>query len=166
MGLPRSLRGKECACPFGRPGLDPWVAKIPWRRKWQPTSVFLPGGSHEQGSLADYSLWGCKELDMTKNMKTKSQIILSLLIFKSSDWRIGMLFHDTIWGLWHTPGPMYTWWTWNSSVSSLLSAVSENHTCKRATQSSHGGDSRVEGTAAVLSQLSLVSSSLGALSLL
>ena len=79
------LSGKECACPFGRPGLDPWVAKIPWRGKWQPTSVFLPGGSHGQGSLANYSLWGCKELDMTKNMKTKSQIILSLLIFKSSD---------------------------------------------------------------------------------
>ena len=37
--------------------------KIPWRRKWQPTSVFLPGKSHGQRSLADYSPWGRKELD-------------------------------------------------------------------------------------------------------
>ena len=44
----------------GRPGFDPWVGKIPWRRKWQPTQVFLPGKSHEQRSLAGYSPWGCK----------------------------------------------------------------------------------------------------------
>ena len=34
-----------------RPGFDPWVGKIPWRRKWQPTPVFLPGKSHGQRSL-------------------------------------------------------------------------------------------------------------------
>ena len=34
-----------------RPGFDPWVRKIPWRRKWQPTPVFLPGESHGQRSL-------------------------------------------------------------------------------------------------------------------
>ena len=39
---------------------------IPWRRKWQPTPVFLPGESHGQGSLAGYSLWGHKESDTTK----------------------------------------------------------------------------------------------------
>ena len=43
-----------------------WVRKIPWRRKWQPTPVFLPGESHEQGSLEGYSPRGCKELDTTK----------------------------------------------------------------------------------------------------
>ena len=37
---------------------DPWVGKIPWRRAWQPTSVFLPGESHGQRSLAEYSPWG------------------------------------------------------------------------------------------------------------
>ena len=46
-----------------RPGFDPWVGKIPWRRAWQPTSVFLPGDSHGQRSLADYSPWGRKESD-------------------------------------------------------------------------------------------------------
>ena len=42
------------------------VGKIPWRRAWQPTPVFLPGKSHRQRSLAGYSPWGCKESDMTE----------------------------------------------------------------------------------------------------
>ena len=46
-------------------GFDPWVGKIPWRRKQQPTPVFLPGKFHEQRSLAGYHPWGRKELDMT-----------------------------------------------------------------------------------------------------
>ena len=44
---------------------DPWVGKIPWRRKWQPTPVLLPGKSHGQRSLVGYSPWGRKESDMT-----------------------------------------------------------------------------------------------------
>ena len=36
---------------------DPWVGKIPWRRAWQSTPVFLPGESHGQRSLAGYSPW-------------------------------------------------------------------------------------------------------------
>ena len=47
---------------------DPWVGKIPWRRKWQPTLVFLPGKSHGQRSVASYSPWGCKELDTTERL--------------------------------------------------------------------------------------------------
>ena len=47
-------------------GYDPWVGKIPWSRKWQPTSVFLPGEFHGQRSLGGYSPWGCKESDMTE----------------------------------------------------------------------------------------------------
>ena len=46
--------------------LDPWVGKIPWRRAWQPTPVFLPGESHGLGSLVGYSPLGRKESDMTK----------------------------------------------------------------------------------------------------
>ena len=45
---------------FGRPGFSPWIGKIPWRRKWLPTPVFLPGESHGQRSLAGYSPWGCR----------------------------------------------------------------------------------------------------------
>ena len=44
------------------------VKKIPWRRKWQPTPVFLPGESHGQRSPAGYSLWGRNELDTTEQL--------------------------------------------------------------------------------------------------
>ena len=44
----------------------PWVRKIPWRRAWQPTPVFLPGESHGQRSLAGYSPWGRKEFNTTE----------------------------------------------------------------------------------------------------
>ena len=49
-----------------RPSFDPWVGKIPWRREWQPASVFLPGESHGQRSLVGYSPWGHKESDTTE----------------------------------------------------------------------------------------------------
>ena len=49
-----------------RPGFDPWVGKIPWRRKWQPTPVFMPGESHGQRSQVGYRPWGCKESDTTE----------------------------------------------------------------------------------------------------
>ena len=38
-----------------RPGFNPWFGKIPWRRAWQPTPVFMPGKSHEQRTLVGYS---------------------------------------------------------------------------------------------------------------
>ena len=53
---------------------NPWVPKIPWRRKWQPTLVFLPGKSQGQRSLADYSSLGGKELDMTELTKQQTTI--------------------------------------------------------------------------------------------
>ena len=48
-----------------RCGFNPWVGKIPWR-KWQPTPVLLPGESHGQRSLPDYSPQGRKKLDTTE----------------------------------------------------------------------------------------------------
>ena len=60
LGLSRWLSGKE-----RRRGFDPWVRKIPWRKKWQHTPVFLPGESHGQRSLVGYGPWGPKESDMT-----------------------------------------------------------------------------------------------------
>ena len=45
---------------------DPWIRKIPWRRAWQPTPVFLTGKSHGQRSLVGYSAWARKESDTTK----------------------------------------------------------------------------------------------------
>ena len=46
-----------------RPRFDPWVGKIPWRRKWLPTPVFLPGEFHGQRGLGGYRPWGHKESD-------------------------------------------------------------------------------------------------------
>ena len=60
------LRWQSVCLQCGRPGFDPWVGNIPWRRKWQSTPVLLPGKSHGQRSLVGYSPWGLKELDTTK----------------------------------------------------------------------------------------------------
>ena len=49
-----------------RHGFNLWVRKIPWKRAWQPTPVFLPGKSHGQRSLMGYSPWSCKDLDTTE----------------------------------------------------------------------------------------------------
>ena len=65
--------GKESACPCRRCkrlGFDPWVRKIPWRRKWQPISAFLPEKSHGHRSLVGYSPKGYKELNMTEHTNT------------------------------------------------------------------------------------------------
>ena len=55
-GLLWWLSGKEATCQCKRCRFDLWVRKIPWRRKWQPIPVFLPGESHGQRRLVDYSL--------------------------------------------------------------------------------------------------------------
>ena len=65
IGLPWQLSGKESTWQCRRHGFDPCVGKVPWKRKWQPTPVFLPGKSHGQWSLAGCSLWGHKELNTT-----------------------------------------------------------------------------------------------------
>ena len=57
-----SLQCRRCK----RSRFDPWVGKIPWRRAWQYTPVFFSGESHGRRSLVGYSLWGCKESDMTE----------------------------------------------------------------------------------------------------
>ena len=67
-GFPGGSEIKASACNFGRPGFDPWVGKIPWRRKWQPTPVFLPGESQGRGSLVGCRLWGRTELDTTERL--------------------------------------------------------------------------------------------------
>ena len=62
MGFSGGSEGK------GRPRFDLWVGKIPWRRKWQLSPVFLPGESHGQRSLAGYSPRGRKESDKTERL--------------------------------------------------------------------------------------------------
>ena len=68
--LTRWLSGKESTCQCKRHGFNPWVGKIPWSRKWQPSLVFLPGKFHGQRSLVGYSPWGPKESDMTQQLNS------------------------------------------------------------------------------------------------
>ena len=67
-----------------RPGFGPWVGKIPWRRAWQPTPVFLPGESHRQRSLAGYRPWGCKESDTAERLSTHKGLYLNKAILKTA----------------------------------------------------------------------------------
>ena len=70
-GLHRWLCGKGSACHCRRcrrHGFDPWAGKIPWRRTWQPTPIFLPGEFHGWRSLVGYSTWGRKESDTTERL--------------------------------------------------------------------------------------------------
>ena len=55
IGLPWWCRGLSVCLQYERTGFDPWIRKIPWRRKWQPTPVFLPGESHGRRSLVGCS---------------------------------------------------------------------------------------------------------------
>ena len=62
--FPGGTSGKELANQCRRHkkcGFDPWVRKIPWRRKWQPMPEFVPGESHKQRSLVGCSPWGHKD---------------------------------------------------------------------------------------------------------
>ena len=65
------MRCKRC-------GLDLWVGKIPWSRKWQLTPVFLPGKPHRPRSLAGYSSGGCKKSDATEQLSTQHRALVSI----------------------------------------------------------------------------------------
>ena len=59
-------------------GFDSWVRKIPWRRKWQPTPVFLPAKTQGQRSMGAYSPWDCKDSDTTEQLNNKNKVFLLL----------------------------------------------------------------------------------------
>ena len=67
-----------------RPRFDPWMGKIPWRRKGQPTPAFLPGKPHGQRSLEGYSLWGRKESDTTEQLTLTFPLPFSVPLFDIS----------------------------------------------------------------------------------
>ena len=67
---------KKICLQYRRPGFDPLVGKIPQRKEWLLTPIFLPGEFHGQRSLVGYSPWGRKKLDMTKQL---TFLLLSLL---------------------------------------------------------------------------------------
>ena len=66
---PGGATGKEPICQWRklkRFRFDPWLGKIPWRKAWQPSPVFLPGESHGQRSLVGYDPQGHNESDTTE----------------------------------------------------------------------------------------------------
>ena len=75
------LSGKESLCQCRRCGFDHWVGKIPWRRKWQPTPLLLPGKSHGLRRLAGYSPWGHKESDTTERLHFASNYVVPPVAF-------------------------------------------------------------------------------------
>ena len=73
---------------------DPWVAKIPWKRKWQPIPVFLPAEFHEQKSLVGYSPKGHKESDTTEQLSTGKSFIFPLIFATGHNYRYSLFqFH-------------------------------------------------------------------------
>ena len=79
--FPGGSDGKSVCLQCRRPRFDPWVGKIPWRRKWHPTPVLLPGKSHGRRSLVGYSPWGRKESDTTERLHFHPYFYLLIFIF-------------------------------------------------------------------------------------
>ena len=81
-----------CQCRrWKRCRFNPWVRKIPWRKEWQPTPVFLPGESHGQRSLEGYSPQGHKESDTTKHARMPFLWLPS----PNSHWLLSLLCPET-----------------------------------------------------------------------
>ena len=120
VGLPVDTSSKEPICQCRRHKrlqFDPWVRKIPWRRAWQPIPVFLPGESHGQRRLADYSPQGRKEsdtTDATQHARTFQSAFLNAYYVSS-----------TVLGTWCTLNK-----TWSlSSRCSLIIGETDSQTC-------------------------------------
>ena len=83
--LPGGSDGKSIYLQCRRPRFDPWVGKIPWRRKWQPTPVLLPGKFHGRRNLIGYSPWGRKESDRTERLHFHFHFLLACVAGSCQD---------------------------------------------------------------------------------
>ena len=79
-GLPWCLRWQRICLQRGRPEFNPWVRKIPWRRKWLPTPVFLPGKPQGHRSPEGYSPWSHMSQSLTINLSLYMHILLVLFL--------------------------------------------------------------------------------------
>ena len=124
--------------------LHPWVRKVPWRRKWQPTPVFLPGKSHAQRSLAGYSAQGCRvrhdwaPIHVTRCMlcmrvypEVLSNLIKELLLLSPlcrwESWspkRLSNLFKIMQLVRWRSRDWKSSWLGWESGCSVVFSVAS------------------------------------------
>ena len=85
MGFPAGSVVKNLPANAGDHGFHTWVGKIPWRRKWQPTPVFLPGKSHGQRSLVGHSPWGHKRIGhslVTKQQQQHKSLVYNIAYFQ------------------------------------------------------------------------------------
>ena len=73
-GLSRWLNDKESTCQYRRCRFDPWVGKIPWRRKWQPTPVFLLGQSPIDRGAWQAAVHEVAESDMTERPNNNNRL--------------------------------------------------------------------------------------------
>ena len=117
-GLSGWLSCKKSACQCRRHRLSLWVGKMPWRRKWQSTPVFLPGKSYRERSLASYSSWGCQELaseQPLRSFKEESGMIWFLLLGNYSGYHVIIWKNakevdgDKLGSCWNSPGRRW-WW--------------------------------------------------------
>ena len=90
-GVPWWFSGKESAFQCRRRGFNPWVKKIPWKKKWQPPPVFLLEKSHGQRSLVVYSPWSWKRV--RHNWATKQWQVLLLTPISSSCQSVSLASH-------------------------------------------------------------------------
>ena len=77
IGLPWWLKWQSVCLQCGRPGVNPWVRKILWRKQWQPIPVLFLGKSHGRRSLVGYSPRGHKKSDTTERLNFKLSIRVS-----------------------------------------------------------------------------------------
>ena len=81
VGFPGGSVGRESTCNTGETGFNSWVKKIPWRRKWQPTRVFLPGTSHGQRAWRVTVHEVAKESDMTWQLNCHMKEFEDIAVF-------------------------------------------------------------------------------------
>ena len=81
--LPRWHSGKESTSQCRRCRFNPWVGKIPWKRKWQPVSVFLPAKSHGQRNLVGYSSMGSQRVghDLVTEQQQSTYLIFTMTLW-------------------------------------------------------------------------------------
>ena len=81
MGFLWGSDSKESACNAGDLNSIPGLGRFPWMRAWQPSLVFLPGGSHGQRNLAGYNSWGRKESDTTEWLRTAQHVHFNIYLY-------------------------------------------------------------------------------------
>ena len=94
--FPGGSDSKSACLQCGRPRFDPWVRKIVWSRKWQPTPVFLLGKSHGWGKLIGYSPLGHKESDMTKQFHFHFSLSSNTTLSQGDGWTNEQRVHSLV----------------------------------------------------------------------